>query len=207
MKRVLSCVGAVAVGIVGCGTAAFAGAGGRGPSLTSTEATFVVGNNGGPGTTWTLNLWSKGTRVGTAAGTSGTLTVAVPDKASCTIQADVLRNGKWFAGNDGTFAPCGDPASSTTTTTTTTTPSKTSSKGGHKSKGGHGTLANSLLAGPTLKPVTAAAQSASTPVSSSQLAFTGVGPGFWVLTLVGGSSVLTGTILLLPRRRRHTDAA
>ncbi len=202
MRRRLSCLGAVAVaigvGILGCGTAAFAGAGGHRPRCqNSTEATFVVGNNSGSNTTWTLNLWSKGTRVGSVSGTSGTLTVAVPDKASCTLQADVLRNGKWFGGNDGTFSPCGHTAATTTTTTTTTKP-PTSSKGSRKSKGGHTTLANSLVAAPTLKPITAAAEGTGTPVSSSRLAFTGVGPGFW-LRLLGGCSSLLGIMLILRR--------
>jgi hypothetical protein len=199
MKRLLSCVGAVAVGILGCGSLAFAG--GRAPSLTSTTATFVIGNNSGPGTTWTLNLWAKGTRVGSTSGTSGTLTVAVPATPSCIFQADVLRNGKWFSGNDGTFTSCGG----VTPTTSTTTKPPVTAKGGHKPKSGHTSPADSLVASPTLKPVAASdlAASTPTPVSGSRLAFTGTGPGLWTLALIGSGLILTGTMLVVRRPRLH----
>jgi hypothetical protein len=207
MKRIMSGVGIATVGVLGWGTLAFAG--GHAPSITPTQATFIIGPGSVKGTVWTLNLWSKGNRDGSDTGTTGTLTVAVPATRNCAFQADVLRNGKWFSGNDATFTSCGGVApttSTTTSTTTTTTKPPTSTKGGHKPKGGHTPPVNKLVTSSTPDPVTKAALSASKPaaVSSSRLAFTGVGPALWILTLVGSGLLVAGGTLILrrPRLRR-----
>jgi hypothetical protein len=203
MKRIVSCVGAATIGALAWGTLAFAG--GHAPSITPNEATFVIGPGGVKGTVWTLNLWSKGNRVGSTSGTTGTLIVAVPATPSCSFQADVLRNGKWFSGNDANLTSCGgvSPTTSTTTSTTTTTKPPTSSKGGHKPKSGHTPVVNKLVASGTPTPITKSAQGAGspTPVSSSKLAFTGAGPGLWILALIGSGLLVTGGGLLLRRPR------
>lgn len=213
MKRIVSCVGAATIGVLGCAMWAFAGS--HGPSITATQATYVIGPGSVKGTVWTLNLWArdvtKGSkRVGSVSGTTGTLTIAVPSAPDCAFQADVLRNGTWFSGHDATLAHCGEvpPTSTTTTSTTTTTKPATSAKGGNKPKGGHKPAVDKLVTSATPKPVTESSVAASTPtpVSSSRLAFTGVGPALWVLTLVGGGLLLLGTALIVRRprfRRQH----
>ncbi len=62
--------------------------------------------------TWTLRLWSHGTLEGTANGTSGTLTVAVPSTNDCTFQADVTvlpPGGQryYYSGTRATVPGCG----------------------------------------------------------------------------------------------------
>jgi hypothetical protein len=59
----------------------------RQPQLSPTEATFVIPTSST--SAWTLRLWSHGTLEGSDAGTSGTLTVAVPATSDCLFQADV----------------------------------------------------------------------------------------------------------------------
>jgi hypothetical protein len=82
------------------------------PAISTTQATFTIP----PGTaaSWTLKLWSGGTLEGMATGTSGTLTVAVPNlpASPCTVQADiraVTPSGApfYFAGNRRTLPRCG----------------------------------------------------------------------------------------------------
>jgi hypothetical protein len=57
------------------------------PKITATQVTFNV--PAGRGSTFTLELWSDGTLLGSAHGTSGVLTVAVPVTAFCRVQGDV----------------------------------------------------------------------------------------------------------------------
>lgn len=195
MKRLLLCIGAVLMGALGSGTLAFAG--GQAPMVTPTEATFVVGPHNPSGTRWTLNLWFKGNLVGTDSGTAGTLTVAVPARPSCKFQADVQRDGKWYSGNDANFTSCGG-----NTTTTTTTTIVTSAKGGKKPKGGHKSSTDPSPAATSSKdPSTKAAGATKSPtlVSSSKLAFTGVGAGLWILALAGSGLVLIGMSLVVRR--------
>ena len=202
MKRLLLCIGAVLMGVAGSETLAFAGE--RAPMVTPTEATIVVGPHNPAGTTWTLNLWFKGNLVGTDSGTAGTLTVAVPARPSCKFQADVQRNGKWYSGNDANLASCGGNTTTTTTatTTTTTTTIGTSAKGGKKPKGGHKSSTDPSPATTASKdPSTQAAGATKSPtlVSSSKLAFTGVGAGLWILALAGSGLVLIGMSLVVRR--------
>ena len=64
----------------------------------------------GPSRTWVLRLWSHGKLLGTATGTSGTLSVPIPT-TTCRYQADVRvvgANGKsyWTSGNRATSSCC-----------------------------------------------------------------------------------------------------
>lgn len=212
MKRIVSCVGAATIGVLGFGTLAFAGS--HAPSITTTQATFVIGPGSVKGTVWTLNLWARGNAkgsklVGSESGTTGTLTVAVPFAPGCAFQVDVLRNGTWFSGKDTNLHSCGGVTPTSTTTSTTKPPS--SAKGGHKPKGGHTPAVDKLVTSPTPLPITKSASAATTPtpVSSSKLAFTGAGPGLRILTLVGTGLLVTGTMLVLrrPRLRRPTGTS
>ncbi|HEY5251199.1 MAG TPA: hypothetical protein VIJ09_06045 [Acidimicrobiales bacterium] len=80
------------------------------PMLTPTQATFAIPS--GSTSTWTLKLWWEGTVKGTATGTSGTLTVAVPAETPCTFQADVSQttaSGQttYYSGTRRTLPSCG----------------------------------------------------------------------------------------------------
>jgi hypothetical protein len=78
---------AILVGItVALSTAAFASTV-PSPKITATQVTFKVPVD--RGSTFTLELWSNGTLLGSTHGTSGVLTVAVPVSAFCRVQADV----------------------------------------------------------------------------------------------------------------------
>jgi hypothetical protein len=111
---------------VGCavllaiGVPAFAGAGTPALGITQTEATFQIPEHSGA-SIFTLNLWNSGTLVGTSSGTSGTLTVSVPNIAGCAFQADVRQDGRYLMGKRATFTSCGPVPSTTTSTSTTTT--------------------------------------------------------------------------------------
>ena len=82
------------------------------PTITSTRSTFKV--PAGKTVTWTLRLWSHGRAEGSDTGTSGVLTVAVPDLPGCTFQADVTEaavGGKpqYYSGVRATMTSCGAP--------------------------------------------------------------------------------------------------
>jgi len=218
MKRLGIGIGAIF--LIAVGSAPWAFAQGQQPTITSTAASFTIVSTKAQGPVWILNLWANGNRVGTDSGTQGTLTVEVPPTHACKFQADVLRNGKWYSGTFATLTSCGGhtvPPTTTTTTTTTTTSTTpvTSSRGGSKPKGGqHGK--GGQKAGGTDPPAPAPATTASnadsattptksaTPVSSSKLAFTGIGTGIWTLGLIGGGLVVAGAPLALrrPKLRR-----
>ena len=57
------------------------------PQITATQVTFKVPLD--RGSTFTLELWSDGTLLGSTHGTAGVLTVAVPITAFCRVQGDV----------------------------------------------------------------------------------------------------------------------
>jgi hypothetical protein len=59
-----------------------------GPVITSSAATFTVPATSPAGSLWVLKLWSGGTLVGSAAGTSGQLTVPITATSTCKFQAD-----------------------------------------------------------------------------------------------------------------------
>jgi hypothetical protein len=89
----------------------------RQPTLSSTAASFAI--PGGNASTWTLKLWSGGAMKGSDSGTTGTLTVPVPNvHAPCTFQADVSvtppgGHSTFYSGVRRTFTGfCGTPPSS-----------------------------------------------------------------------------------------------
>jgi hypothetical protein len=208
MKRLWMCIGATLLIVLGGGMTAFAG--NRPPSITPTLATFTVAPKNSAATIWTLNLWAHGKIVGTASGTAGTLTVTVPATSACKFQADVLRGGQWFSGTIAALSTCGGQPAATTTTTTTTTTSTTSttmpvtsSKGGKKPKGGPKPSTDTTGFAKAATTSAVISGKSPTPVSSSQLAFTGVGTGLWTLVLVGSGLVVLGASLLVRRPRLH----
>jgi hypothetical protein len=82
------------------------------PTITSTEATFPVPAKST--SLWTLELWSHGTLKGSATGTTGTLTVAVPHTGDCAFQADVTQTPpggqpSFYSGTRITLTACGSP--------------------------------------------------------------------------------------------------
>jgi len=82
----------------------------RQPMLSATEATFVIPTSST--STWTLRLWSHGSREGSDTGTSGTLTVAVPATHDCLFQADVSvtplgGTSSYYSGIRATVPDCG----------------------------------------------------------------------------------------------------
>ena len=202
MRRLLLCIGAVLVGVFGVGALAFAG--GQGPVFTSATVTFVVPHSSAR-TTWTLNLWSKGKLVGTDSATDGTLQVAVPSTPSCKFQADVLRDKTWYSGKDADVVNCGGQEQSTTTTTTTTTdPHHLVSKKSRVKPQDHlKAVVTPLKLSTTTVPASTAADGSTkpTPVSSTDLAFTGTGPGLWILVLAGSGLTVVGATLIIRARR------
>jgi len=115
--------GAGCAALLATGVPVFASVRTQALEITQTEATFQIPNHSGD-SSFTLNLWNSGTLVGTSSGTSGILTVNVPNIAGCTFQADVRQDGRYLMGKRATFTSCG-PALTTTTSTTTTTTTKT----------------------------------------------------------------------------------
>jgi hypothetical protein len=210
MKRLGISIGAIFLVVVVSAPWAFAQ--GQHPTITSSVASFTIASTKAQGPVWTLNLWAKGNRVGTDSGTQGTLTVEVPPTPACKFQADVLRNGNWYSGTRITLTSCGGhtvpPTTTTTTTsTTTTTTPVTSSRGGSKPNGGQrgkGGQKAGTDPTPTTTASDAHASKSATPVSSSKLAFTGIGAGVWSLALIGGALVVAGAPLALrrPKLRR-----
>jgi hypothetical protein len=201
VKRLLLCVAALLIGLIGSGTLAFAAV--RPPTITPTAATFVISGHSAAKTTWTLSLWAKGKLQGTESATSGTLRVVVPAVPGCKFQADVQRDGKWYSGTGATVAHCGvpTPTTSTTTTSTTTTTIVVRTKVGHDPGTGSS-------GGKTTKDSATGAKSlTATPVSSSKLAFTGVGTGVWALASAGAVLVLVGVSLVVRGRRFATHDA
>lgn len=83
------------------------------PVITSSATTFAIPSSSPSGTTWTLNLWSHGTLVGTASGSSGELlTVSTPTTPKCKFQADVSQTPAggqktWYSGAKATLSQCG----------------------------------------------------------------------------------------------------
>jgi hypothetical protein len=86
------------------------------PTLTSTEASFTI--PGDPPGTWMLRLWTLPDKppaqlVGEIRGTSGTLTLPVPQSPDCTFQADVrfapagTTDFSFYSGAIDTVAGCG----------------------------------------------------------------------------------------------------
>jgi hypothetical protein len=213
MKRLGIGIGVIF--LIAVGSTPWAFAQGQPPTVTSSVASFTIVSTKPQGTVWILNLWAFGNRVGTDSGTEGTLTVEVPPTHACKFQADVLRNGKWYSGTVVTLASCGGhvvPPTTTTTTTTTSTTPVTSSRGGGKSKGGKKRdRGGGHKAGTQPAPATTASKTdptsatkSGTPVSSSQLAFTGTGAGLWTLGVTGGILVAAGAPLAFrrPKLRR-----
>jgi hypothetical protein len=85
----------------------------QGPKITPTQVTFTIPNP--TGSTWTLRLWSQGALDGTANGTTGTLTVAVPAVNGCNFQADVTvlpvgGQRYFYSGSRAAVSGCGPPA-------------------------------------------------------------------------------------------------
>jgi hypothetical protein len=190
------------------------------PTITSTVASFVIPTEGRGH--YTLNLWSKGQLLGTATGTSGTLSVPVPSVPGCSFQADVRQvfgggYDIWIAGARKTFATCGPPVTTTTVppTTTTTVPVTTTTLPSLPP----GTCEHPHIAGVhytcpppphLIPPVTVAAPTPSAPpvavstvapATTHSLAFTGVGTGLEGLAGSGLSLVLLGAVILLRTRR------
>jgi hypothetical protein len=56
-----------------------------------TEAHFAIPPDNAA--TWTLRVWSQGVLLGSASGTSGTLSVPLPTTPTCTLQADLSTTG------------------------------------------------------------------------------------------------------------------
>ena len=86
------------------------------PTLTATRAAFTIPT--GPSGQWTLKLWTlpvPTTQVGQTSGTSGsgTLTLPVPQTASCEFQVDVrfeatgATTSSWYSGLIATVPGCG----------------------------------------------------------------------------------------------------
>jgi hypothetical protein len=82
------------------------------PTLSPTQASFVVPAS--PVGVWTMNLWTlpkPENLVGTTSGTSGTLTIPVPQTADCRFQADVRVTvsgvSKFYSGQIATVPGCG----------------------------------------------------------------------------------------------------
>ena len=77
-------------------------------------------------------------------------------------------------------------------------------EGGEETKGGPKPSTDQTGFGKAATTSAVISAKAPTPVSSSQLAFTGVGTGLWTLVLVGSGLVVLGGALLVrrPRLRR-----
>jgi hypothetical protein len=82
------------------------------PTLSPTQAAFVIPAS--PSGEWTLKLWTlpkPSTLVGKTSGTSGTLTLPVPQTASCQFQVDVRLSvggvSKFYSGLIATVPGCG----------------------------------------------------------------------------------------------------
>ena len=84
------------------------------PTLTATQARFAIppGSTG----TWIMNLWTHprpAMLVGTTSGTSGTLTLPVPQTATCDFQVDVRHappgsaTSTFYSGLIATVPGCG----------------------------------------------------------------------------------------------------
>ena len=146
----------IAMGLVGTATASAANIE---PKLTATKATFHIPANSPTSVTWTLSLYEihqngSQTQEGKISGTSGVLTLRVPQTSSCYFQVDVQRGTTWYSGFKQTVAFCGGASVSSTTTSSTTsttmstttttkaksttTTTKTKTKGGSGGKKGSG---------------------------------------------------------------------
>jgi len=81
------------------------------PTYTSTQVSFAV--PAGNTATFVLRLWAHQKLLGSATGSKGTLTVAVPTTKDCKFQIDVRSsrppNGNfvWYSGFKATIADCG----------------------------------------------------------------------------------------------------
>jgi hypothetical protein len=85
------------------------------PTITATQASFTI--PAAPAGVWLLRLWTlpapPTTLVGQVEGTSGTLTLPVPQTASCEFQADVryaapgTTTFTWYSGLIATVPGCG----------------------------------------------------------------------------------------------------
>jgi len=171
-----------------------------GPKLTPTDASFAIPKSSSAN--WTINLWSAGQLLGTESGTGGAgpLTVAVPAGTDCHLQADVLRNGTYFAGVAKKFASCGPSTVASTTTTVVPTPPTTTPT----SPGGTTTTSVIPVTGPGGSGVPGGTTGLPTPGPTSSLPFTGPGPGLWRMLLAGLVLVDVGTLVFLvqPAGRR-----
>ncbi len=173
------------------------------PTLTATQATFVVPAQ--PQGKWIMKLWTmpKPTAlVGQATGTSGTLTVAVPQTYTCEFQIDVRyaplgsQDFSFYSGLIATVPGCNEQTTTTTTSTTTTT---------------MGTTTTTVLVpptGPSGGIPTSPSSAVTTAQTASTLAVTGVGPGMTWTALLGALLLLLGAVLwVVPgtsRARRRT---
>jgi hypothetical protein len=96
--RLLVCAAVMVLGILSLAPAALARSH-AGPTIVPRVATFTIPTGGPPLTEWTLNVWKRGTLIGSDTGTVGVLSVTVPRTVEGTVQADVSRNGRWYSGN------------------------------------------------------------------------------------------------------------
>jgi hypothetical protein len=160
-----------------------------GPPISSTQSTFKVPV--ASTSTWTLRLWSHGTIVGSAAGKSGMLVVAVPHTSDCAFQADVTVSpvggrSYFYSGNRAAMANCGKIPTQTITghiylCSTAGSPTTTEVAGGTLAATGPQTLA--IQANPM----------APTSVASGSYTMTAGAPTGFVLVSCGGNDSIGST--------------
>ena len=166
----------------------------REPHLTRHAVTFTIPAKSTSTKEWTLSLWSLGLGrsklVGRDSGTSGTLRVTVPKVTGCDFQVDVKEVDTWYSGFRRSFEQCGS-TSPTSSSTSTTKPKTTGTTG----------VTPTTASQPTSSATTGPPSTAPTSVPSSKLAFTGVGLGLWILSLLGILFISGGAALLVYSRR------
>jgi cobalamin biosynthesis Mg chelatase CobN len=188
--------------------------------MTSHHVTFAIPKAANHHPYWTMRLWSiakSGEQhlVASDGGTKGDLVIQIPLVKGCDFQVDVLRNSNWYSGFRRELKSCGQTSSSTSspssTTSTTQKPNSTpttqkpSTTGSSRVPTTAASHTKPSKSGGGTKTATATATKA-TSVSPSKLAFTGVGPGMWILASLGALLMLAGG-LLLGYARRYPSAA